>query len=242
MPLTERLRIMGPTNVGREYGSPRFPMFISHIPKKNQPMLYRAGAPHHTMFTRTLCFKRYCRVKAGRAKALHSISFEKFKKKIKKGEAKAPAKIIRKDSVRKEPVRKEVKPVVIPIARDTVQAPILKSDSLIVLGEVLFATNSSTLKSEQFAVLDSIADFMNKNPSLIVKVSGHTDNTGSETHNLKLSTQRADVVAEFLVDNGVQIDRVSSVGFGSSKPIAPNNTEAGRKKNRRVELLIHNTR
>ncbi len=120
--------------------------------------------------------------------------------------------------------------------------PILKTDSLIVLGEVLFATNSSILKSEQFAVLDSIVDFLVKNPRLIVKISGHTDNTGKESYNLKLSTQRADVVAEFLVDNGVDIDRVSSIGLGSSRPIAPNTSDAGRKKNRRVELLIHDKR
>ncbi|MEJ0056010.1 MAG: OmpA family protein [Bacteroidota bacterium] len=234
------IKIMGPTNVGREYGSPNLPLFISHVPKKNQPMLSRGRAPHHTMFTRLLCFKRFCRVKAGRAKALHSISFEKFKKKIKKGEAGDNVKIIQKDSIRKK--SKPVVPVVLPSVTDTVQAPLLMTDSLIVLGEVLFATNSSTLKSEQFAVLDSIADFLIKNPALIVKISGHTDNTGSEPHNLKLSTQRADVVAEFLVDNGVKIDRVSSIGFGSSRPIAPNTTELGKKKNRRVELLIHNTR
>jgi outer membrane protein OmpA-like peptidoglycan-associated protein len=239
MSLDKRLTMMGPTNTGREYGSPSLPLFISHLPKKNQPMLYRGRAPHHTIFTRLLCFKKYCRVKAGRAKALHSISFEKFKKKIKKGEPGKQSKVIRKDSIRK--VIQPVVPVA-PLVLDTVQAPVLKTDSLIVLGEVLFATNSSTLKSAQFAVLDSIADFLNKNPSLIVKISGHTDNTGKEPHNLKLSTQRADVVAEFLVDNGVSIDRVSSIGFGSSRPIAPNTTELGRKKNRRVELLIHNTR
>lgn len=142
----------------------------------------------------------------------------------------------------KDSAKKKVMPIlpVDPLAPETVEAPQLETDSLIVLGEVLFATNRSTLKSEQFAVLDSIVNFLIRNPALIVEISGHTDNTGKENYNIKLSTQRAAVVAEFLVDNGVNIDRVSPLGFGSSKPIAPNTTEEGRKKNRRVELLIHN--
>ncbi len=78
--LKERLVIMGPTNVGREYGSPSLPLFVSHLPKKNQAMLYRGRVPKHNMFTRLLCFKKYCRIKVGRAKALHSISFEKLKR------------------------------------------------------------------------------------------------------------------------------------------------------------------
>jgi len=231
---------MGPTNVGREYGSPSLPLFVSHLPKKNQAMLYRGRAPHHTMFTRLLCFKKYCRIKVGRTKALHSISFEKYKKKIRKNGPQNDIKVIKKDSIRKN--IKPVIPLTPGIIPDKVEAPVLKTDSLIVLGEVLFTINSSTLKSEQFAVLDSIAEFMIRNPSLIVKISGHTDNIGKEPYNLKLSTQRADVVAEFLVDNGVDIDRVSSVGLGSAKPIASNTTETGRKKNRRVELLIHDKR
>jgi OmpA-OmpF porin, OOP family len=72
-----------------------------------------------------------------------------------------------------------------------------------------------------------------------VRISGHTDNTGSEEHNLSLSKRRADVVAEYLVKNGVDIHRVETFGFGSSKPIGTNTTDEKRKKNRRVELLIH---
>ena len=239
-----QLDAIGPVNVGREYGSPSYPFVVSHLPKKNQAMLYRGRVPHHNMFTRLLCFKKYCRAKVGRQKALKSISFDKYVKKISKNAKKKAGKDIHVDTVKK--VRKPIPPkqMVVPDTVVAVEAPILKSDSLIILGEgeLLFATNSSTLRSEQFSTLDSIADFLIRNPQLIVKITGHTDNTGNESHNLKLSTSRADVVAEYLVDNGVAIDRVSSQGLGSSRPIAPNTTDPGRRKNRRVELLIHDKR
>ena len=137
-------------------------------------------------------------------------------------------------------VQRETAPSV--TQKPKVDAPVLKSDSLIVLNEFLFETNSSTLKVEHFSALDSIMDFLLSHPSLEVKISGHTDNTGRESHNKTLSTKRAEVVAEYLIENGVSEDRVTFEGFGSSKPIAPNSTDAGRNKNRRVELLIHDKR
>jgi outer membrane protein OmpA-like peptidoglycan-associated protein len=115
-----------------------------------------------------------------------------------------------------------------------------KADSLIVLNaEVLFETDRSTLLREHFATLNSIVDYLVLHPARRVRISGHTDNTGSEQHNLTLSKKRADVVAEYLVNNGVAIDRVETFGLGSAKPLEANTTDKGRKKNRRVELLIH---
>ncbi|NOT73326.1 MAG: OmpA family protein [Cyclobacteriaceae bacterium] len=227
----------GPSNVGREYGNPSMPMFVSHLPKKNQAMLARGSSPRHNMFTRLLCFKRKCRIQVGHKKSLHAVSYEKFKKKIKKnGDV---SKQTPSDSV-----SGKVKPKVVPQrpkkvidtvkAPAIVEAPVLKEDSVIVLGgELLFATNSSKLSSDHFPTLNSIVDFLSDHPRLTVRISGHTDNTGNESHNKKLSTQRADVVAEYLVDNGIDIDRVSSIGLGSSSPIALNTT---------VELLIHDPR
>jgi len=107
---------------------------------------------------------------------------------------------------------------------------------------VLFETNKSTLRREHFSKLDPIVDYLISHPERAVKISGHTDNTGSEQHNLALSRRRADLVAEYLVSNGVDINRVESSGFGSAKAIAANTSEEGRKKNRRVELLIHGAR
>lgn len=100
-------------------------------------------------------------------------------------------------------------------------------------------TNKSTLRNEHFATLNAIVDYLVLHTERSVKISGHTDNTGNEAHNLNLSKRRADVVAEYLVDNGVDIRRVETLGLGSANPLTANTTDEGRKKNRRVELLIH---
>jgi outer membrane protein OmpA-like peptidoglycan-associated protein len=130
-----------------------------------------------------------------------------------------------------------------PVLADTAVVKTLqtaKTDSLIVLGaELLFETNKSTLRSEHFAALNSVVEYLVLHPERSVKISGHTDNTGSERHNLTLSKRRADVVAEYLVGNGVDISRIQTFGLGSTKPIVINTTDATRKKNRRVELLIY---
>ncbi len=234
-----------PVNVGREYGNPRMPIMVTHASSRGQDLLGKAGVPRHNVFTRTLCFKASCRAKMGRQKALHPISYERFKKKIaknaKNGEYNykrdTSAKPVRKPVIRKDTARVIAKlppPVTLEPA-----APVLKADSLITLSDVLFETNSATLKSEHFTDLASVIDFMVAHPSVVLKVSGHTDNTGSETHNKTLSYKRAEVVAEYVIDNGVPIDRVTFEGLGSSKPLMPNGTEAGRRKNRRVELLLH---
>ena len=237
-------------NVGREYGNPKMPFVLSHLPEKNQRMLTRGNSPRHNIFTVILCFKWACRKTVARNEALHAISFSKFKKRVEKNARKGMyEKTVtdsiptRRPAIKAQPdqivQRETTQPVV---QRPKVDAPVLKSDSLIVLNEFLFETNSSTLKVEHFSALDSIMDFLLEHPSLEVKISGHTDNTGRESHNKTLSTKRAEVVAEYLIENGVSQDRVTFEGFGSSKPIAPNSTDVGRNKNRRVELLIHDKR
>jgi large repetitive protein len=177
---------------------------------------------------------------------LRAISFKKFRKKIARNARRGEYKNIRIDSTQK---RKPIVREAIPVGIDTVTsppttaAPVAKPDSLIVLGaEVLFEINKSTLRSEHFITLNSIVDYLILHPERAVKISGHTDNTGRENHNLSLSKQRADVVAEYLVSNGIDIKRVETSGLGSAKPIAGNTTDEGRKKNRRVELLIHDGR
>jgi outer membrane protein OmpA-like peptidoglycan-associated protein len=236
---------VGPgNNVGREHGNPKMPLMVSHLAGENKARLKRANKnTRHSIFGKILCFRKLCRIQSGHSASLHAISFKKFKKKVARNSKKGEYKNIRIDSTRKV---KRVVPEVIPIKIDTVStplvvsAPIVKADSLIVLGaELLFETNKSTLRSEHFTALNSIVDYLLSHSQRSVEISGHTDNTGRETHNLSLSKQRADVVAEYLVSNGVDINRVTTSGLGSSKPIAPNTTEEGRKKNRRVELLIH---
>ncbi len=173
-----------------------------------------------------------------------AISFEKFQKQIRKNAKKGLYK-------KATPSIKHVKTDTILLGNEPEQiatkepihsseAPILKADSLIILNEFLFETNSHELKVEHFSALDSIGKFLQAHPTLEVLVSGHTDNIGNERHNVTLSARRAETVSEYLIDKGALYDRVTFEGFGSSKPIAGNETEEGRRKNRRVEILIRN--
>lgn len=94
------------------------------------------------------------------------------------------------------------------------------------------------LKAAEF-VLDDVVDVLLQHPELgVIRVEGHTDNTGEEAANMSLSDQRAAAVVEYLVAKGVPAARLDARGYGFSKPIAPNDTEEGRAKNRRVEFVI----
>lgn len=227
-----------PKNVGREYGNPKMPWFVSHLAGANKERLKRANGNSHSIFGKIVCFRKLCRIQSGHSASLRAISFKKFQKKVARNAKKGAYKNIR--------INSPVVPNTIPVMTDTahtqpaIPAPAVKADSLIVLGaELLFETDKSTLRREHFETLHSIVDYLLSHPERLVSISGHTDNTGREAHNLTLSKQRADVVAEYLVSNGIDINRIKTSGLGSSKPITANATEEGRKKNRRVELLIH---
>ncbi|MCA1793773.1 MAG: OmpA family protein, partial [Desulfobacteraceae bacterium] len=84
--------------------------------------------------------------------------------------------------------------------------------------------------------LDQIADVLKTHPQINVKVQGHTDSIGSKAYNDDLSIKRAQAVKTYLMNKGVQEERLSVEGFGFSKPVAPNDTAEGRALNRRVEL------
>jgi outer membrane protein OmpA-like peptidoglycan-associated protein len=120
--------------------------------------------------------------------------------------------------------------------------PILfqKGARTVVLRGVTFQTGKATLTPSARAVLRDIATQLVENPEYRVQISGHTDNTGTRTANLRLSLARARTVETFLEANGVPLRQVSSKGFGPDVPIASNKTAAGRAKNRRVELVRTN--
>lgn len=236
-----------PVNVGREHGNPTTPWVVSHVPEKNRWALSRTD--HHNFLQKIVCFDYVCRKMIGRRKALMAISFKKFQKQIRKN--------AKKGLYKKYTPTVKLKSDTIPQQADTVQIfkapqptaakpitplgePILKADSLITLSELLFETNSHELKAEHFPALDSIGQFLKTYPTLEVIVSGHTDNTGNERHNIALSARRAETVAEYLIDKGAVYDQVTFEGFGSSRPISGNDSAASRSKNRRVEILIRN--
>lgn len=103
---------------------------------------------------------------------------------------------------------------------------------------VTFDVASYTLKPQFRGTLDQIAESINKYPNSLIDVYGHTDSTGSDAYNQTLSENRARTVGNYLTMRGVSAARVRTMGFGETQPIADNTTDAGRAKNRRVEIKI----
>lgn len=104
--------------------------------------------------------------------------------------------------------------------------------------DLLFAVDSSELRYDLRADLQALAGNLQDYPDTTVNIVGHTDDTGSESHNYDLSERRAQAVAFTLEDGGVSPSRIRSFGQGESRPVASNITEEGRAQNRRVEIII----
>jgi outer membrane protein OmpA-like peptidoglycan-associated protein len=123
-------------------------------------------------------------------------------------------------SVKPEPVQSEV---------------ITLSDA----GDVLFAFNQSELTPAAQSKLDSLMPKLQSDDVVSIKVIGHTDSVGSDTYNQALSERRASSVAAYLLSQGLAPNKLTSEGKGQSQPVADNETEEGRAKNRRVELHVN---
>ncbi|MCB0558581.1 MAG: OmpA family protein [Lewinellaceae bacterium] len=106
------------------------------------------------------------------------------------------------------------------------------------LTNVNFEANSADLTKLSAYQLDDLADALNKYPNMAIELSGHTDNTGEPEFNQQLSEQRAQKVKSYLVDKGISESRLTALGFGSTRPVASNDTEDGRQQNRRTEFRI----
>ena len=118
---------------------------------------------------------------------------------------------------------------------------VTRTDDNIILNmpsNITFDVNRFELKQQFLTTLDSVVLVLNKYPSTLITVKGHTDSTGSNEHNQKLSENRALSVASYLVNKGIKQQRVAAVGRGETEPVADNNTEQGRALNRRVELTL----
>lgn len=109
---------------------------------------------------------------------------------------------------------------------------------IIVLRGVNFEFDKATLTANAKTILDGVASELLGYPEIKVELSGHTDARGSDVYNLRLSDKRAASVLKYLVGKGIAADRMTSIGYGETKPVADNETDAGRELNRRVELKI----
>jgi len=110
--------------------------------------------------------------------------------------------------------------------------------NLVMPGNITFVTAGHDLNAEFYAVLDSVILVLQEFDKTVIVVSGHTDSKGSVDYNQALSERRADSVAEYLLDQGVVVARLETIGFGEANPIADNATAEGRSLNRRVELSL----
>lgn len=135
------------------------------------------------------------------------------------------------DVIEEKPLQMTIKP---PQADEMKTA--LDHDGKITL-YVNFDFNKATLKPDAQPVIAQVVALLKANPDLKLSIEGHTDNIGLHDYNLKLSKDRAAAVVAALVAQSIDAGRLSSTGYGSDKPIAPNETDAGRAKNRRVELV-----
>ncbi|MDX2000925.1 MAG: OmpA family protein [Chitinophagales bacterium] len=114
----------------------------------------------------------------------------------------------------------------------------LKKDLSVVLNNIFFEVNSFQLKDASKTELGYVTQLLNENPTLQIEVSGHTDNTGTEAYNQQLSQQRAESVVAYLVKAGIDIKRLKAKGYGSSQPVAPNDSEVNKARNRRTEFKV----
>jgi outer membrane protein OmpA-like peptidoglycan-associated protein len=116
-------------------------------------------------------------------------------------------------------------------------APV-KVGANLTLNHITFPSNSADLKESSFVELDQIIDLLTNNPGISIEISAHTDDIGNDEYNNSLSSKRAQSVLEYLKKKKIASHRLVAKGYGETKPIAPNNSEINRERNRRVELSI----
>lgn len=114
----------------------------------------------------------------------------------------------------------------------------LRAGSVMSFDNIYFASGSATLKPESYPILDSVAILMRDNPTARIQIAGHTDSDGSDSYNQNLSENRAQSVFQYLVSTGIDGSRLTTIGYGESVPVAPNDTPANKAKNRRIEFTV----
>jgi OOP family OmpA-OmpF porin len=140
-----------------------------------------------------------------------------------------------------KPVKAEVeKPVVSPHRHHNIPvgAKLDKRGSWTL--DIKFDYAKSVIKPKYFKDINQAAGVLKKNPTVKIDIQGHTDNKGSDKYNMKLSLRRANAVKTYFIKKGIKKTRMTTTGYGPSRPVASNDTEAGRAENRRIELEVPN--
>lgn len=105
-------------------------------------------------------------------------------------------------------------------------------------GNITFATDSSSIRPDFYSVLDGVGRVLDQNEKTVIEVDGHTDSQGAESYNEALSQRRAQSVADYLMQQGIDPLRIITRGYGETRPVATNESAAGRQQNRRVEMTL----
>jgi outer membrane protein OmpA-like peptidoglycan-associated protein len=106
------------------------------------------------------------------------------------------------------------------------------------LDNVHFDTDKASLRPDSYTQLKELLEYLQRHEEITVEIAGHTDNVGTDAHNLKLSQDRSNTIRTYLVGKGIKASRITAKGYGAGQPVADNNTDAGRQQNRRTELRI----
>lgn len=114
----------------------------------------------------------------------------------------------------------------------------LEEGAKVILNNVFFAFDEATLENSSYGELDKVAEFLKINPNVKIRVEGHADSKGTERYNFLLSKNRAEAVRNYLIDQGVDKERVDTKALGETQPVAENTGEEGRSLNRRVEFVV----
>jgi outer membrane protein OmpA-like peptidoglycan-associated protein len=120
----------------------------------------------------------------------------------------------------------------------TVDVVELAPGDAVVLQNIQFEFNSSALTEDSQTGIAMLTAFLKRNPELRVELAGHTDDVGNANYNLRLSSERAEVVRKALVDNGIEASRLTAKGYGTTKPLVPNDSDEHRALNRRTEMIV----
>ncbi len=135
-------------------------------------------------------------------------------------------------------LRKKEPILPVPVSEDDLTLIKVEEGKLVRLKNIFFETDQAELLPRSYLELKKLLQIMQENPNMVIQINGHTDIRGDNQYNQGLSERRAKTVVQFLIDNGIASNRLSYRGYGSTVPIASNNSDDGRQLNRRVEFLI----
>jgi len=121
---------------------------------------------------------------------------------------------------------------------DVEMRPALEEGQVLSFNNIYFDSGSANIKPESFGILDNVAQTLIANQGVAVRIAGHTDSDGSSSYNQGLSERRANAVRDYLVNKGVPMSTLSTVGYGEEQPVVPNTSASNKAQNRRIEFII----